>query len=77
MSWPGGNTQPTLAFDAPGPTSKHGLPLCVDVCRVGAYYFQPTSNCQYPCGDGYHCEWVTDGGERTALCICSTECGQV
>jgi hypothetical protein len=75
VSWPQGAQKPTLEFDKGGPTSKDGLPKCEDVCPVGTLYHQMMSDCKYGCGDGYRCDWFSDGGQRTAMCMCLHECG--
>lgn len=66
--------KPELAFDKPAHAGKSGLPRCEDVCAAMPIYHNYLSDCAYPCGDGYKCEWWNSGEERTAMCVCATEC---
>ncbi|HRI66742.1 MAG TPA: hypothetical protein PK156_20995 [Polyangium sp.] len=74
VTFPEGSEKPEIYFDKAAPAGKAGLPRCEDVCGVMRIFHNYMSDCAQPCGDGYKCEWWGDGNERTAMCVCSTEC---
>jgi hypothetical protein len=74
VTFPEGSEKPEIYFDKAAPAGKAGLPRCEDVCGVLRIFHNYMSDCANPCGDGYKCEWWGDGNERTAMCVCATEC---
>ncbi len=73
VSFPENAEKPVLAFDTAAPSNK-GLPLCRDLCSMMYVYHNFESDCKSPCADGYKCEWWNSGPDRTAMCVCATEC---
>jgi hypothetical protein len=74
VTFPDSAEKPEIAFDKPAPAGKDGLPKCEDVCGAMPIHHNYLGDCAYPCGDGYKCEWWNSGDERTAMCVCATEC---
>lgn len=74
VSFPESSDKPEVSFDKPAPAGKAGLPRCEDVCGAMPIFHNYLSDCAYSCGDGYKCEWWDSGDERTAMCVCATEC---
>jgi len=74
VSFPENSEKPEIAFDKAAPAGKTGLPRCEDVCSTMPIHHNYMSDCAYPCGEGYKCEWWDSGDERTAMCVCATEC---
>lgn len=74
VSFPDTADKPEIAFDKPAPAGKAGLPRCEDVCATMPIHHNYLSDCAYPCGEGYKCEWWNSGDERTAMCVCANEC---
>lgn len=74
VSFPDSAEKPELNFDKAAPAGKSGLPRCEDVCAGMPIHHNYLSDCAYPCGEGYKCEWWNSGEERTAMCVCQNEC---
>lgn len=74
VSFPENADKPEMAFDKAAPAGKAGLPRCEDVCATMPIHHNYLSDCAYPCSEGYKCEWWGTGEDRTAMCVCATEC---